>query len=355
MQLVAPKCNEGGGSGVIWLLRLPAYLLSKVWHDVRSWWYQFLKNKNSFSEDLTPFVATNQHWKSFQPPMLELVSFCSGAINRFDTPFTVKSITAPGNSESRGRKFKSTWTRCTSSIVLTCGGEIPCVAFNADKKLNERSCTRYIRRSIPPNVGLDTCPKISELSASRGSKITPSRSFFHNVIRAFRPDSRLVNSTSMFVPMTANHAVAVTSETGQFLTSFLTMLLLVSMICISSVSALNRSSAADFSSIATFRSDFIASPISAASPITRQKPKNILSLSINDFSSPKSQIISQATDEKTTTIPQCSRQNNFADSESENTMTTDRIKADNTAIRFLNWAIPILLIVAIINFFTSRK
>ena len=202
--------------------------------------FQLRRYKNCFSEAVTPFVATNQHWKSFTHPIFELVSFCSGAIKRFDTPFIVRSITAPDISESRGRKFKSTWTRCTSSMVLTSGGEIPNVPFTADIKLNERSCTRYIRRSTAPNIGLDTCPKISELAASNSSKANPSRSFFINVIRAFRPAGRLVSSTSMFVPMTAKHAVAVISEIGQLRTSFLTIFLLVSITCNSNAATFER-------------------------------------------------------------------------------------------------------------------
>src|ERR1035437_3149129 len=78
------------GSVLIWIFgcfnRSRACVL-RGWHEIRSCRYQFRRNKNSFSEDWTPFVATNQHWKSFCHPILELVSFWFGTSKYFVTLF----------------------------------------------------------------------------------------------------------------------------------------------------------------------------------------------------------------------------------------------------------------------------
>ncbi len=194
---------------------------------------QSCRYKNCFSEDWTPFVATNQHWKSFCHPILELVSFWFGTSKYLVTLLTV-NITRPLDiCESRGRKFKSTWTRCISSMVLPSGGLIP----SAVKKLNECNDTRYTRRSTKPNIGLSTRPSISPFPASKASSENPSLSFFQMVICAFRPESKLVNSSSMFVPCTVNHATAFISEIGQFRGSAAVIALFIVMFSWTSIAA----------------------------------------------------------------------------------------------------------------------
>ncbi len=152
--------------------------------------FQFRRYKNCFSEVWTPFVATNQHGKPDCHAKLELVSFWFGTSKYLVTLLTVKIIRPPDICESWGRKFKSTWTSCTSSMILTNGGLIPSAVI----KLNECNATRYMWRSLVPKTKIGKYSLISPFAASKSSSENPSRSFFQRVICAFRPEGKLVNS-----------------------------------------------------------------------------------------------------------------------------------------------------------------